>query len=276
MTFNHARCHAAISAAEISKFSVVSRWRRSTWVGARVFEYQQESQKGEKEGLNVGITSRRERGRSKKNEIEDGKLEMGKGTRNKARTTEARERIDPLGRWAAAPACTWMIVESTYSFVTTPLYEAALSITRSRNLPGCEMVSGLSFAYPLIALSVRLRTLAVRFPLKPTAAPAPDSSRREALTTRCCTFWAGVPIGFTAMTTGIVKGEPGWAAVGGVVSKDSVNSRLAIFGFVWRYGAFEQTSFVGSLDRKGYLEDLLQCNRGGMGVERSWNCNREV
>ena len=146
--------------------------------------------------------------------------------------TEARKRIDPLGRWAAAPACTWMIVESTYSFVTTPLYEAALSITRSRNLPGCEIVSGLSFAYPLITLSVRLRTLAVRFPLKPTAAPAPDSSRREALTTRCC----------TAMTTGIVKGEPGWAAVGGVVSKDSVNSRPAIFVFcltVWCLGTNE-------------------------------------
>ena len=138
---------------------------------------------------------------------------------------------DPLGRWAAAPACTWMIVESTYSFVTTPLYEAALSITRSRNLPGCEIVSGLSLAYPLIALSVRLRTLAVRFPLRPMAAPVPASSRREAFTTRCCTFCAGVPIGFTAMTTGTVKGEPGWAAVGGVISKDSVNSRPAIFAF---------------------------------------------
>lgn len=195
-------------------------------MGARVFEYQQESEKGKQEGLNVGFkaeNSRAERGR---------RWKRGKGTRNKAKRTEARKRIDPLGRWAAAPACTWMIVESTYSFVTTPLYEAALSITRSRNLPGCEIVSGLSFAYPLIALSVRLLTLAVRFPLKPTAAPAPDSSRREALTTRCCTFWAGVPIGFTAITTGIVKGEPGWAAVGGVVSKDSVNSRPAIFVFV--------------------------------------------
>lgn len=186
-----------------------------------------------------GNPSWRERGRSQKNGKEDETRKKGPGTKQKR--PKARKGIDPLGRWAAAPACTWIIVESTYSFVTTPLYEAALSITRSRNLPGCEIVRGLSFAYPLIALSVRLRTLAVRFPLRPTAAPVPASSRREALTTRCCTFWAGVPIGFTAMTTGIVKGKPGWAAVGGVVSKDSVNSRPAIFTcwMVWCFGAEE-------------------------------------
>jgi F0F1-type ATP synthase membrane subunit c/vacuolar-type H+-ATPase subunit K len=89
-------------------------------------------------------------------------------------------------------------------------------------------VRGLNLAYPLIALSARLRTLAVRLPLRPDAAPAPDSSRSEALTTRCCTFRAGVPIGLTAIITGTVKGRPGRAAAGGVVSKDNENSRAAM------------------------------------------------
>jgi hypothetical protein len=39
-------------------------------------------------------------------------------------------------------------------------------------------------------------------------------------------------MGFTAMTTGMVKGSPGRTAVGGVVSKDRVNSRPAIFSLL--------------------------------------------
>lgn len=55
-------------------------------MGARVFEYQQESKKGEQEGLNVGTKGEipgRERGRSKKNGIEDRKGEKGPGTKQK-------------------------------------------------------------------------------------------------------------------------------------------------------------------------------------------------
>ena len=79
-----------------------------------------------------------------------------------------------------------MTVVSIYSLVVTPLWEAALSITRSLYRPGREMARGLNLAYPGVMFPLWLRTLEVRVPPSPLALD-PDSVLNDALATSCCT-----------------------------------------------------------------------------------------
>ena len=115
-----------------------------------------------------------------------------------------------------------MIPESIEPCTDTPLAVLRTSITRSLYLPGLLTVRRLKTAYPLVEFPVLERTLVEVFPVRSTVELVPLSSQSTALAPSCCKgSLLALPTDRTATITGIEKGTPGTADVGGSIVNES-------------------------------------------------------